>query len=154
MAGRRAKWGEIWETGIVCVCIWGTRNLFEGILGLFGALISTCVQYIAGKTVLEFENKKSMDYEIYSATVRPQKYRYVQLLELQIMAKFLAQICTIRKSAYISETTAHGAKNKLYSTLWGKESICATSGTFVNAQVSHPTVAILKISLYLGIHCS
>ncbi len=65
MARRRAKWGEMWETGIVFVCtgIWSTFDLleFKVILGLFGALVPKCVWYI---TVPEFENKKSM-HEIF-----------------------------------------------------------------------------------------
>ncbi len=66
-AGRKAKWDEIWETGIILfVCIWGSFDLlvFKVILGLFGALVPKRAWYIAGTSIPEFENNKSM-YEIF-----------------------------------------------------------------------------------------
>ncbi len=42
MAMRRAKLSEIWESGLVVTCIWGTFDLlvFKVILGSFIALVS------------------------------------------------------------------------------------------------------------------
>ncbi len=42
MADRTAIWGEIWDSGVVAKCIWGTFDLlvFNGIWGSFGALVS------------------------------------------------------------------------------------------------------------------
>ncbi len=44
MAGRRGNRNEIWNSGVVLVCIWGTSDLavFKVILGSFCALISKC----------------------------------------------------------------------------------------------------------------
>ncbi len=42
MAGRRAKWSEMWDSWILVTQIWATFDLvgFEVILGSFGALVS------------------------------------------------------------------------------------------------------------------
>ncbi len=79
---------------------------------------------------------------------------YVQLLKRLSMVKFNAQIWPFLKLACFSETAAAGAKISSTSTPWGQtESICATSKTFANGQVSCPNMAILKNGLYLENRC-
>ncbi len=69
MPGTRAKWEEIWETGIVFVCIWSTFDLlvFQVILGL--SVSGTSL----GKPYLSLKTRKI--WTKYSAMVRRQKYR-------------------------------------------------------------------------------
>ena len=67
------------------------------------------------------------------------------------MAKFHVEIWQLWKSACILETAAYREKMRSIFTFRGKrETICATSGTLANGQVSCPNMASLKFAQYLG----
>ncbi len=58
------------------------------------------------------------------------------------------------KTANILEIGSRIAKrSEIWDSGGSLESICATSGTLANGQVSCPNMAILKISPYLGNRC-
>ncbi len=57
------------------------------------------------------------------------------------------------KTANILEMDSHRPKgSEIWDSGGSLGSICATSGTLPNGQVSCPNMAILKIGLYLGSH--
>ena len=64
MAGRRAKWSEIWDSLILVTYIWGTFDLagFKVILELFSALFSKWVSPF-GQVVYK-QYRKMIGYNI------------------------------------------------------------------------------------------